>query len=345
MAATATAQFDPCSDPRWSVRARKHSLPSVAPSRHRRPPGGIHAGLKYARCAALCGAFALNGGAAFAQATPQTQPPGQPVLPEPQNLEPDRPDVTNGTHIVDVGLVQIEVGGLYSRAGPAQHNLGTPITIRVGLADWVEVRIGGDGFLSSVDAEQRETGIGNVQLGAKVRLWADPGGMPVLSILPAINLSTASARKGLGSGQSDFTIALLTGTDFLTRGHVDVNYGFGLIGAGPGLRRFPQHLVSLSASAEVPGPVTPYAEVFWYSRLDPAGGHVLALDTGAIYVINPRFALDGGFQIGLNPAAPAFSVFGGLSVIVGNILGDHGVHQRQRQAARRGAARAAKGKG
>ena len=27
------------------------------------------------------------------------------------NLEPDRPDVTNGTHIVDVGLLQIEVGG------------------------------------------------------------------------------------------------------------------------------------------------------------------------------------------------------------------------------------------
>ena len=73
-------------------------------------------------------------------------------------------------------------------------------------------------------------------------------------ILPTINLPAASESKGLGSGQADFTIAVLTGTDFLTRGHIDVNYGIGRIGAGTGLPRFTQHLVSWSASAEVPAP-------------------------------------------------------------------------------------------
>ena len=68
-----------------------------------------------------------------------------------------------------------------------------------------------------------------------------------------INLPAASESKGLGSGQADFTIAVLTGTDFLTRGHIDVNYGIGRIGAGTGLPRFTQHLVSWSASAEMPG--------------------------------------------------------------------------------------------
>ena len=52
--------------------------------------------------------------------------------------------------------------------------------------------------------------------------------------------------------------------------------------------------MSWSASVEVPGPVTPYLEGFWFSRQDPDGGRVAALDTGAIYVINPRLALDGG---------------------------------------------------
>ncbi len=254
---------------------------------------------------------------------------------EPRSLEPDRPDVTNGTHIVDVGLLQVEMGGLFNRSGSARHNFGTPATLRVGLTDWLEVRLGADGFLSSTDPERTETGLGNIQLGAKLRLWADPGGIPVLSILPTVNLPTASARKGLGSGQSDFLIAVLTGTDFLTRGHVDVNYGIGLIGAGPGLHRFSQHLASISVSAEIPGPVTPYAEAFWFSRQDPGGRAVLALDTGAIYVINPRFALDGGVQAGLTAAAPRLSVFGGVSFILGNVLGEHGVHARQRQAARR----------
>jgi hypothetical protein len=258
-------------------------------------------------------------------------------------LEPDRPDVTNGTHIVDVGLLQMEVGGIWNRSGGGQHDVGTPTSFRLGLTEWLEARISGDGFLAVTDPAGTARGVGNVQLGAKLRLWADPGGVPVLSILPTVNLPAASASKGLGSGQADFTIAVLTGTDFLTHGHIDVNYGIGRIGAGSGLPRFTQHLVSWSASAEVPGPVTPYLEGFWYSRQDPDGGPVAAMDTGAIYVINPRLALDGGVQVGLTEAAPTVSAFCGVSVVIGNVLGDHGVHARQRETARRTAARGSKG--
>jgi hypothetical protein len=283
----------------------------------------------------------LSAPAAIARtpAQPQTSTT-PPAIEDAGNLEPDRPDVTNGTHIVDVGLLQIELGGLFSRSGASRHNLGTPVTLRVGLTDWLEVRVGSDGVLSSTDLQGSQTGMGDIQLGAKLRLWASPGGLPVLSILPTINLPSTSESKGLGSGQSDFTVALLTGSDVLTRGHVDVNYGFGLIGAGVGLSRFPQHLVSLSASAEIPGPITPYAETFWVSRQEPGGGSVTAIDAGAIYVINPRFAFDGGIQGGLSMDAPSLSIFGGVSMVVGNILGEHGVHARQRNAARRRAARA-----
>jgi len=48
------------------------------------------------------------------------------------------------------------------------------------------------------------------------------------------------------------------------------------------------------------------------------------LDTGAVYERVLANALDGGFQVGLTHDAPAFSAFGGVSVIVGNILGGHG---------------------
>jgi Putative MetA-pathway of phenol degradation len=264
------------------------------------------------------------------------QNPGA-VIVEHDNLEPDRPDVTNGTHIVDVGLLQMEIGGVLTRNGGSQHSVGTPSTIRLGLTEWLEARVSSDGFLAVTDPTGTQSGLGNVQVGAKLRLWADPGGVPVLSILPTINLPAASESKGLGSGQADFTVAALTGVDVLTRGHVDVNYGIGRIGAGTGLPRFTQHLVSWSASVEVPGPVTPYLESFWISRQDPDGGAVGALDTGAIYVINPRLALDGGVQFGLTSAAPPLSAFGGLSVVLGNVLGDHGVHARQRETARRAA--------
>ena len=34
-------------------------------------------------------------------------------------IQPDRPDVTNGTRIVPTGIVQVVFGGLYMRTGPS----------------------------------------------------------------------------------------------------------------------------------------------------------------------------------------------------------------------------------
>jgi hypothetical protein len=252
-------------------------------------------------------------------------------------IEPDRPDVTNGTHIVDIGLLQIEVGGLYTHAGASQHAVGTPFTARAGLFDWLEVRIGTDGLLTQTDGFTSVTGVGNLQVGAKLRLWADPGGIPVLSILPTVNIPTASVEKGLGSGVADYTLALLTGTDIGRHAHVDLNYGIGAIGAGEGEPRFVQHLVSVSASDAISDNWNPYLEVFWFSQQAVDGQAVTAIDTGAIYELGSRYAVDGGVQIGVSRNAPAFAAFGGISIIVGDILGGHGVHARQRQLQRRAA--------
>jgi Putative MetA-pathway of phenol degradation len=254
-------------------------------------------------------------------------------------IEPDRPDITNGTHIVDTGILQIEFGGLYTRPTAGQHTVGSPFTARVGLFDWLEARVGTDGLLFMNDGTGLVSGVGNVQVGAKLRLWADPGGVPVLSILPTINVPTASAEKGLGSGSADYTLALLTGTDIGRHGHVDVNYGIGAIGGSDGRPHFAQHLLSLSASAAVSDNWNPYAEVFWFSRQEADGAGIPAFDVGAIYEVGSRYAVDGGVQIGLNHSAPGLAAFGGVSIIVGDVLGSHGVHARQRQAQDRARAR------
>jgi hypothetical protein len=273
----------------------------------------------------------------MASAAPAQTPPAPcpSAPPEQEPLEPDRPDVTNGTHIVGTGLLQMEFGGLYTHVTAGQHNIGSPVTARLGVTEWLELRVGTDGLLSQVDSDSRITGFGNVQLGAKLRLWADPGGVPVLSILPTVNLPTASVEKGLGSGDTDYTVALLTGTDFLKRAHIDVNYGIGAIGAGGGQPHFVQHLVSASASVSASERWDPYAEVFWFSRQDVDVGAMTAADVGAIFTLNSRLAFDGGVQFGLSRAAPDLAAFGGMSLVVGDVMGGHGVHARQRTAEKR----------
>jgi len=259
----------------------------------------------------------------------------QPAAGTPELSDPDRPDVTNGTHIVDIGLLQIEFGGLFTRAGAGQHAFGTPFTARVGLFEWLEARVGTDGVLTQTDGQARASGYGNTQLGAKLRLWASPGGVPVLSVLPTLNMPTADADKGLGSGKADFTLALLTGTDIGRRAHVDVNYGIGAIGDSDADTHFAQHLLSVSASAAATDNWNPYVEAFWFSRLSAATASAASIDAGAIYQIGVRYAIDGGIQLALTRDAPRMAAFGGLSMLVGDVLGSHGAVARQRNAERR----------
>jgi hypothetical protein len=176
-----------------------------------------------------------------------------------ETIEPDRPDVTNGTHIVDIGLLQMEMGGQFVHSSGAR-SFGSPLTARVGLTDWCEARVGTDGLVTQTDGSIRQTGIGNTSLGAKLRLWADPGGVPVLSILPTINFPTADRDKGLTSGDRDYLLALLTGTDIGRHWHADVNYAVGAIGVAVERPHFVQHLVSLSVSAAATDKLNTYAE-------------------------------------------------------------------------------------
>lgn len=243
-------------------------------------------------------------------------------------IEPDRPDVTDSTHIVPTGIVQIEFGGLYTRDSPEQSGATSPFTVRFGLADWVEARFGADGIATQNGPNTAATGFGNIQVGAKLRLWADPGGAPVLSILPSVNLPTADSTKGLGSGDADYTVALLTGTDIYTRGHIDVNYGIGAIGAGQGRPHYVQHLLSASLSEALTDRWNPYVEVFWFSRTDIDGSPETSLDTGVIYELGSYLALDGGVQFGLAGPSSDFGIFGGVSVIVG---GKRALNGRQRK--------------
>ncbi len=159
-----------------------------------------------------------------------------------------------------------------------------------------------------------------------------PGGIPVLAILPTVNVPLASVSKGLGTGSPDLTLGVLTGTDLGSRNHVDFNYGIGRIAGGPGRGHFVQHLASISASRRFGENVNPYWEVYWISKQDPDGGHVGSTDLGMIYTLGSRFALDGGVDIGFTRSAPRVTFFGGFSVIIGEVLGKHGVHARQRKA-------------
>jgi hypothetical protein len=114
----------------------------------------------------------MLGGCA-ARATVSTRP--DPVAPRVteqdilQEFQPDRPDVANGTHLVPVGLLQVEAGaqGAYVTAGNQSASL--PISVRLGLSNRLEARVESYDDLYETVARQTE-GISGLSVGAKIAL-------------------------------------------------------------------------------------------------------------------------------------------------------------------------------
>jgi hypothetical protein len=233
-------------------------------------------------------------------------------------INPDRPDVTNSPQLIHPGLVQIESGVIWTRQDEAHRAFSTPVVARIGVRDWLEAQVGSDGLVTQTEMGEHATGVGNVRLGAKVRLLANPANVARFSILPLASLPAASGERQLGSGDADYTLTLMTGADVGRRAHIDTNYSIGAIGSGGGRRHYVQHAVSGSMSVAMTGQSSAYFEGLAVSRQEADGRAVTAVDTGVIYTIGTRMAVDGGIEAGLSRDAPAFAAFGGFSVALGH---------------------------
>jgi hypothetical protein len=233
------------------------------------------------------------------------------------SINPDRPDLTNSPQLVAPGIVQLEMGVIQTRQEQV-HRFGSPVLARIGARQWLEAQVGIDGLLIQTDLAERVTGIGNVHVGAKIRLMGDSTGQGVFSILPQVSLPATSAAKQLGSGDPDYVVTFMTGADIGFRARLDTNYTVGAIGSGAGRGHFAQHILSASLSVRVTEQLSPYFEGVGISRQEVNGAAATTIDAGMIYTITPRLAVDAGVQAGTSGDTPAFAAFGGVSVALGH---------------------------
>src|SRR5437870_2020271 len=113
----------------------------------------------------------------------------------PPTIEPDRPDVTNGPHLVGVGTVQFELGGIYTRDRSQQYVAAAPATVRIGVLSGLEARLGVDNQFAA--SSEDNTGLGTIQAGAKVRVWSNSRGAALVSILPTIVVPASGGAPDL----------------------------------------------------------------------------------------------------------------------------------------------------
>ena len=116
---------------------------------------------------------------------------------------PANNDVNDGTDNTDVGLLQIELGMQWTRVDGGTRAAALPVAARYGAFEWLELTVGTDLVSGQVASGVGEHGIGDLQVGGRLRLFAARGGLPPLSVIPQVSLPTADGASGLGTSHVD----------------------------------------------------------------------------------------------------------------------------------------------
>ena len=144
----------------------------------------------------------------------------------------DRPDQTESTAIVGRGVVQIETGALLERdesdtlVEESTELAGT--LVRWGLSERFELRFGFAGFLKQ-DTEtpfgrSHDEGLGDAELGFKLRLREGDGKSPALALIAATSLPVG--EDGFTSDRFDPIVRLSVSHDLASGAGFGWNLGY-----------------------------------------------------------------------------------------------------------------------
>ena len=228
---------------------------------------------------------------------------GQDTVPE---LVTDRPDFTESSDVVGRGVIQFETGTTLE-FDRGEKTMTAPLgLVRIGVSDRVEIRLSGDGFVSTRDAR----GMSDLEVGAKIRLLHSETWGFDAAVIPMITVPTGSAD--MSSGAYDPTLKL-TYAKSLGRGFgLSGNFNFSRVTDGGDVYR--QRAYSVSVGHDLGGSWGAYWEAYGFSQVEKDGGAAWTLDTGVSRSLGGNMQVDVEVGRGVTEAAPDWFVGVGFAL-------------------------------
>jgi hypothetical protein len=258
--------------------------------------------------------FLLTAGVVAAQtesrppAVIHTVPPGNAELPE---MVTDRPDFTESTDVVGKGVVQIENGLTVERSRGVNSFAGPELLIRVGLTKRLELRVGGDGFLSvKLPGADRVAGHSDVETAVKILLVDQGRHRPALSLIPILSLPLGS--PDFSSGGYDPTLKVALGKDLPAGFSLGGNVNLSSINTPDG--RFLQTAYSASVGHSLGRGFGGYWELFGFTPWEKDGSAAWIANAGITHSIGRNAQVDLRVGKRLTDAGPGW--FWGIGLAV-----------------------------
>jgi hypothetical protein len=226
------------------------------------------------------------------------------------SANPTRPTFSDNAHPMAKGHIEFELGGHFWE--PDQF--GLPFLLKLGLADPIEFKFGGEGLRYDGRDNHEHFGFSSLGLFLKGRFLRQRGMTPAMGILGAVILPTAS--DDLPEGHSTDLAMLFLVTGQFGPMSWDLNTGIRVLGIDH------DHSVVdipaiLALSARIVGPLGVIMEVADYIPVSdqPNALHLLGAITWAF---TPRLILDFAFVKGFD-GAPDWEVHFGFTTTLARL--------------------------
>jgi hypothetical protein len=181
--------------------------------------------------------------------------------------------------------------------------------MRVGLTGRLELRVGGDGFLSQrMPGAEKVAGYSDVDLAVKIRIFDEGRHRPALSLIPILSVPLGSSE--FSSGDYDPTLKVALGKDLPKGFRIGGNVNFSSLTSDDG--RFLQTAFSASLGHSLGHGLGAYWEFFGFTPWEKGGSAAWIANTGVTRSIGKNAQIDVRVGKSLTGSGPGW--FWGMGV-------------------------------
>jgi hypothetical protein len=229
------------------------------------------------------------------------------------SAKPTRPNLAYSTDTTQCGVVEADYGWSAQWPGDGSRQNSLSSSVRFGITRSLDVRWGGDNFVSVNGGASAAQGTGDNWLGARYRFREQTAHAPTLALSYTVKVPTASPAKGFGSGYADHGVTLLASKD-IQKYHFDFNLVSTWLGSQNG---FENSTVGVLACWR---PLTKRLSIVGESHGGSQAGlsPYASILVGAAYSVNSRFVLDTAFENAVTSGAPQKRFLLGATYAIGN---------------------------
>lgn len=224
-----------------------------------------------------------------------------------EEMVTDRPDATESSSVIKPGFIQAELGWLYTKSGDIKTHELPQTLFRIGVVDRVELRLGWGGYQNATSAGGAD-GVGDFELGAKVYIAEEQGGLPEIALLGGI--SVPSGDDDVSSNEVDpafrFSFSHTLSDTF------SLGYNLGAEWATEDGSTLSSFVYTAALGAGLTESIGAYVEFFGDVGMS-ASGEAHSFDGGFTYLLRENLQLDAFAGVGLSDDADDWFVGTGMS--------------------------------